>query len=73
MAYVTRLMRRKMADDAHEARHPERAQERLAYRKAAEQALSETMAKFAPLTAENFEAANNYREQRTQELLKETS
>jgi hypothetical protein len=59
-----------MAADAAEERHPERAAERIAYRKAAEQALAETMAQFAPLTKENFEAANQWREQRTQELLK---
>ena len=72
MAYVTQLMRRKMADAAHEAAHPERVQERIAYRKAAQRALAETMAKFAPLTAENFEAANAYREARISELLTAT-
>jgi len=32
MAYITQAMRRKMADDAHEERHPERANERVRYR-----------------------------------------
>ncbi len=72
MAYVTQGMRRKMADDAHEARHPERARERIMYREAAERALAETMAKFAPLTTENFEAANAYREARTAELINDS-
>jgi hypothetical protein len=70
MAYVTRLMRQKMADDAHEERHPERAQERVAYRKAAEQALAELHERFPVLTAENFAEADRFREQRTQQLLK---
>ncbi len=44
--------------------------ERHCQRKAAETALLETMFKFHPLTAENFEAADAYRKQRIQELKK---
>jgi hypothetical protein len=49
---------------------PGAAAERIRFRKAAEQALAETMARYAPLTAENFADADKFREQRTQELLK---
>jgi hypothetical protein len=69
MAYVTQGMRRKMADAAYEERHPELAAERIRYRVAAEKALADTQAKFPVLTAENFQAANDYREAHTRELL----
>jgi hypothetical protein len=69
MAIVGKALRQKWADDAHEARHPERVTERIAYRRAAEQALAETSARFPVLTAENFEEANRFRETRTQEIL----
>jgi hypothetical protein len=64
-------MRRKMADEAHEARHPERVQERIRYRAAAERALADTHARFPVLTTDNFAAANEYRERRTRELILE--
>jgi hypothetical protein len=70
MAIVGRLIRNKAKQDADERAHPERAQERIRYRQAAEQALIDTRAKFPVLTAENFQAANEYREKRTAELLK---
>jgi hypothetical protein len=73
MVYVTLGMRRKMKADADEARHPKRAAERVAYRKAAEQALAETMAQFPTLTVENFEAANAYREKRMAELMEKSN
>jgi hypothetical protein len=63
------MMRRKMADDAHEARHPERAAERIAYRKASAQAMAELFARWPVLTAENFAEADRFRVERTQELL----
>jgi len=69
MAYVTQAIRRKLADEAHEARHPERVVERVNFRAAADKALSETRAKFPVLTPDNFEAANEYRERRIRELM----
>jgi hypothetical protein len=50
---------------------PGAAAERVAYRKAAEQALAELRARWPVLTAENFTEADRFREARTQELLKE--
>jgi nicotinamide riboside kinase len=63
-------MRRKMRADADEARHPERAAERIRYRAAAEQALAEMHKRFPVLTSDNFEEANRFREARTQELIR---
>jgi hypothetical protein len=68
MAYVTQMMRRKMANDANEARHPELAAERIRHRTAAEQALADVRERFPVLTAENFQEANDYREARIREL-----
>lgn len=69
MAIVGRALRQKWASDAVEARHPERAAERIRYRAAAERALADTRAKFPTLTTENFAAADAYREARTKELM----
>ena len=40
------------------------------YRKASEQALAELHERWPVLTAENFAAANKFREERTEELMK---
>jgi hypothetical protein len=69
MAYISKAMRQKLANDAYEDRHPERGAQRIAYRKVAEQALAETQAKYPVLTADNFQEANDYRERRIAELL----
>ena len=42
--------------------------ERIAYRKAFEQATAETLAKFSPLTIENFEAACKFKQTRIAEI-----
>jgi hypothetical protein len=68
MAYVTRMMRQKMANEADEARHPERVFERVASRRAHEQALADMRVRFPVLTANNFAEANAYRETRAREL-----
>ncbi len=73
MAYVTKLMRQKMRDDAYERAHPELAGQRIAYRAAAEKALADMHAQFPTLTAENFAAANAYREERTKFHLENAS
>jgi hypothetical protein len=69
MVYIPRALRRKWANDAFEAEHPELAQERVRTRAASLQALADTRAKFPVLTPENFEAANAYREARIKELM----
>jgi hypothetical protein len=62
-------MRQKMADEAHEARHPERVAERTAYRAACEQARNEREKAFPVITADNFEAACAFQDRRIFELL----
>jgi hypothetical protein len=52
---------------------PEEAAERVRYRECATQALTEMRARFPVLTSDNLEAADKFREQRTQELLKLTN
>jgi len=62
--YIPRALRQKWADDAHEARHPERAVERLRSRDANKKALADTFAAYPTITPDNFDAANDYRERR---------
>lgn len=71
MAIVGKLLRQKWAADAAEKKHEkERAAERIRFRQCAEQALAETRERFPVLTADNFEEANNFRENRLQDLLR---
>ena len=64
MAYVTQGMRRKMADAALEARHPERAQERVRYRKACGASTGGNAAKFPVITPESFAQADRFQNAR---------
>jgi hypothetical protein len=49
---------------------PEETAERVRHRECAKQALAEMQVHFPVLTADNFDAADKWRERRTQELLK---
>ena len=68
MAIVGRALREKWAAEADEARHPERAQERVDRRAIIERAWAETKAKFPLGTQEEIEAAFAYRDARIAEL-----
>jgi trans-2-enoyl-CoA reductase len=70
MAIVTRLVRQKMADEADERRHPERAQWRIKIRQVHEQVWSEITAKWPQITPENFREVDAYRVSRTEELMR---
>lgn len=63
---IGRALRQKMRDDAAET--PERVAERVAYRKASEQAYAEMLARFAPLTADNLRASLDWQTARIREL-----
>lgn len=49
---------------------PEQIAERIAYRKAAEQAIRERQERFPVLTGENFDEAAEWQERRIQQLIK---
>lgn len=69
MAIIGKALRRKWANDAYEAKHPELVQERIAYRAVCKQAHEETKARFAPFTADNFAEAAAFQERRIKELM----
>ncbi len=68
MVYVCNAMRRKLANDAYEAKHPELGGERARYRDAAVRAIADMRKRFPILTAENFDEADEYRKTRISQL-----